>query len=242
LDLINYRGDLISVAISGSQPLIERPNIGSDMSVVFKDIEELWIPTKRWHSTSDLESIRPRILALIELTSRLANLYRTSHDALIEVTGNMMTFTQLCCAIEHHLLSINLLPTAAGINSLDPLIFINEAARNSALLCSAYLFKNMNLDSTLFKKLQFGLRRSITSLDALRATTIEKASEILLLWAICVGVTTTCDPEWYATHLYRCILNLEIQSLDELRMYLGEYVWEGKMCIENFIISRQFIK
>jgi hypothetical protein len=228
---MSHRGDLISVTISDSEPILEYPNPNLKTSWMLESLGELSIVTEPWKSTSELRAIRPKLLFLIRLIRRLATLHRNSYAVLAATPSDIMVFTWLCCTVEYRLLSIDLFRNAlSGPQDVDVLIL--DAARNAALMCSTYLFRNMRPHSAIFKSLQSRLRRNITSLNVLGWADINRDSAKLLLWVICVGSAIAVDPEWYTSSLSRCFSNLKIRNRDELATYLDEFVWTSNIPTE----------
>ncbi|KAI1113552.1 hypothetical protein F5Y14DRAFT_417578 [Nemania sp. NC0429] len=225
-------GDLISVTISGSRPGIECPPLDLAPSPLFDGLWGYGSLTKECSSEANLESSGMRIREIIQLISRLATIYRTSYNILSTTSSHMATFTHMCCAAEHRLLSLKGIPPAGSDGSSAADVFIYEAARNAALICSTHLFRQFKPRAALLVSLQKALRHSIIACDydSLEpGSCVSMGSMRLLLWSICVGRVTALDPDWYTVCMKSCISNLKIQSERELRACLEEYVWEPYM-------------
>lgn len=231
----NNRGDLISVTISRSKPGVERPRLDSTPSPLFDGLWGYSFLTKHCNSEASLESNRMRIREIIQLISRLATMYRTSYKVLSTTSSHMTTFTHVCCAAEHQLLSLELIPPAESDSSSGADVLIYEAARNAALICSTYLFRRLRPQAAILVSLQQALRYSIMACDhdnLEHGSCVSMGSMRLLLWSICVGRATALDPNWYTVYMKSCISNLKIQSERELRACLEEYIWEPYMDVE----------
>ncbi|KAJ8130003.1 hypothetical protein O1611_g3627 [Lasiodiplodia mahajangana] len=125
-------GDLISVTISGSKPGVECPRLDSAPSPLFDGLWRYGFLTKDCTSDASLESSGMRIREIIQLISRFATIYRTSYKVLSTTSSHMTTFTHVCCAAEHQLLSLEVIPPAGSDTSSVADVLIYEAARNAA--------------------------------------------------------------------------------------------------------------
>ncbi|KAI0182426.1 hypothetical protein EV127DRAFT_57696 [Xylaria flabelliformis] len=231
----NNRGDLISVTISGSKPAVECPRLDLTPSPLFDGLWGYGFLTKDCSSEASLELSGMRIREIIQLISRFATIYRTSYKVLSTTSSHMTTFTHLCCAAEHQLLSLEVIPPAGSDNSSATDVLIYEAAKNAALICSTYLFRRLRPRAAILVSLQRALRHSIMACnyDSLaHGSCVSMGSMRLLLWSICVGRVTALDPDWYTVCMKSCISNLKIQSEGELRACLEEYIWEPYMDVE----------
>ncbi|KAI1305757.1 hypothetical protein F5Y03DRAFT_394942 [Xylaria venustula] len=193
-------GDVISATISGSKPGVECPRLDSAPSPLFDGLWGYGFLTKHCNSEASLEPSVVRIREVIQLMSRRATMYRTSYKVLSTTSSHMTTFTNVCCAAEYQLLSLEAIPPAGSDGTSGADVLIYEAARNAALICSTYLFRRLRPQAAILVSLQQALRHSIMACDydsLEHGSCVSMGNMRLLLWSICVGRVTALDPDWY---------------------------------------------
>jgi hypothetical protein len=229
---------MMSFAVSGAQPSLEPPLLDPKLGPIFDCLGDLSVLKEpSWASTltvPDLQARNARILQLIELINRLAQLYRTSYRALMATSSSMTTFTRLCCSVEHRLMSIKM-PMEGLAISRDSDAQIHEAARVAALLCTTHCFRKMMSRSAIYTSLQRRLRRRIMAMRDIE--TVQESSTRLLLWTACMGSTTAGDhdPQWYGPVVRRCMGALGLWEMDEVRACCDDYVWDSSWTLDYHV-------
>jgi hypothetical protein len=198
------------------------------------------------------------MLELIRFLAGPVSLHSSSRATLTTSTATMVSFSQVCSALEHRLLTLRVAgwdrPSPSSPSSQpslrDPDAFIFDAARIAALMCMTHFFRQMALRAVLFTTLRRSFRENIESLEALGdageglrvgvdvgvGTGVGELSMRLLLWACCVGGVTALDQHWFALRVHRCMDSLEIEGWGELERCLMEYVWAPKMRDQHLVL------
>jgi hypothetical protein len=221
---------LISSAVSDSIPTLERPNI--DAAAMALGLEIPGTFARPVESSPDLPSFRVEILTLIDVIKMLAALHANSVDTIIASTDNMIAFSQVCSAVEHRLLSVRTRETQANALAY-------EAVRIAELMCMTYLFRKMNQTAAINLNLHKRFRAAINGLENWSTVVTDEETMRLLLWALSVASLTALDPAWFVDPIRWGILILEIGNLDELRNFLGFFVWTSRMTVRFRKVSEQ---
>jgi hypothetical protein len=176
----------------------------------------------------DLISFGIEIQETIKVAARVVSILSSPSEYLFTSTYNIVSFNQLCCAIEHRLLSAEISHEERSSEE-QAHIYIYEAARISALLSVNYSFRKFSLQSAVFRSLRHDLLQTIVDIGSLRDLSLDEYSVQLLLWACWCGQIAFRDQKCFLYIIKGCLHKLNYTTLEEVDLCLRAFIWTQQL-------------
>jgi len=218
-------GDLISSAVAVTKPSLECPIPDYDASNFPQELQTIVSPSiAPVNPTSFCTDIR----SLMGAAAKLATLDSALFTSITSTTSGVISLSQLCSALEHRLLSLQLVhPTQLSQRTIS--ILVHDACRIAILISMTYHFRDFKPHSATFRSLRAQLIGIIEKIGSLDEGLLDEGLRQMLLWACWMGGMASTAHDWFPSRIQFYMQKLHYTCWEELEGCMVKFIWTLKM-------------
>ena len=177
---------------------------------------------------TNLDTFCTDIRNLMCAASKLATLDSALFSSITSTSSGIISFSQLCSALEHRLLSLEMLHSIHPPQQMMT-VLVHDACRIATLIFMTYQFRNFKPRSATFRSLRSQLIRTIENIEGLDQGLLDKGLQQMLLWACWMGGMASTAHDWFPSRIQFYMHKLRCTCWEEIEDCMVNFIWTTKM-------------